>query len=182
MAQQPVVSIFGGSSPRPGTPAYTEAEELGRLLAEAGFAIMTGGYAGTMEAASRGAHLAGGRVIGVTVGLFERQWNSRPNAYVDEVVHFDSLSERLHYLVTQSAAAVAVRGGIGTLSEVALTWSLLQVGEISPRPLVLLGEIWPDVLGRLYGDGAYIRPEHMQLWQAAYTPAEAVNLIRRGVA
>ena len=175
---QAIVSIFGGSSPRPGSSNYEEAQRLGGLLAEAGYTIMTGGYSGTMEAASRGAAEAGGHVIGVTVGLFERTMGNRANPYVTEVIHYETLRERLFHLVERADANVALPGGIGTLSEVALTWSLLQVGEIAPRPFVLLGEYWRDVLYTYYGQGEYIRDADMALWRVVRTPEQAVAAIR----
>jgi hypothetical protein len=172
-----IVSVFGGSSPAPGSPAYQEAYTLGRLLAEAGFAVMTGGYAGTMEATSRGAKEAGGHVIGVTVTDFEENGH-RPNSYLTETVTYTRLSDRLVHLVTRCDAAVALRGGIGTLSEVALTWSLLQVGEIGPKPFVLLGEEWGLLLETFYGRGEYISRPHMHLFQVARTPEQVILLLR----
>lgn len=171
------VSVFGGSAPEAGSPAYQEAQELGRLLAEAGHTVMTGGYTGTMEAASRGASEAGGLAIGVTVAAFERA-GRKPNAYNGEIVRYETLTERLLHLVTRCNAAVALPGGVGTLSEVALTWSLLQTGGIEPMPFVLLGEQWHDLLHTLYADGQYIAETDMHLFAVARTPEQAVTLIR----
>src|SRR5688572_25132480 len=141
MTDVQVVSVFGGAAPKAGTEAYAEAETLGRLLAQAGFKVMTGGYAGTMEATSKGAKEAGGHVIGVSVTQIERRFGANVNPYIDEIVHYESLYERLHHLVVKCSAAVALPGGIGTLSEVALTWSLIQVHEIPAIPLVLMGSL-----------------------------------------
>lgn len=172
-----IVSVFGGSAPRPGEPAYDEAYRLGKLLGQAGYNVMTGGYMGTMEATSRGAKETGAHVIGVTVGLFEQAGRS-PNGYVDEVVHYDTLSERLLHLVKGCQAAVALPGGIGTLSEVTLMWSLLQTGEIEPMPFVLLGEDWRRLMQSIYGTGQYIREADMSLVQIARTPEQAVTMLR----
>lgn len=179
MPSNPVVSVFGASNPTSGDPVYQLAEQMGRLLGEAGYAVMTGGYSGTMEAVSKGAKSAGGHVIGVTVAIFEGPGKrSGPNAFVDEVIRYDTLRERLYHLVTRCNAAVALPGGIGTLSEVALTWSLLQVGETGPMPFVLLGGGWDDLLSHFYGEGQFISPEYMHLWKAAQTPAEALSLLK----
>jgi uncharacterized protein (TIGR00725 family) len=172
-----VVSVFGGASVQLGTPPFEEAETLGRLLAQAGYAVMTGGYGGTMEATSKGAKEAGGHVIGVTVAQIERHFGAKRNPYVDEVIHYETLYERLHHLVVKCGAAVAVGGGIGTLSEVALTWSLIQTGEIPAIPLVLLGQRWADTLNIFYGEGEYIRPHYMDLWRVALTPPEVVSIL-----
>src|SRR5688572_2614470 len=122
-----VVSVFGGAAPQPGSATYEEAETLGRFLAQAGYAVLTGGYAGTMEDTSKGAKEAGGHVIGVSVAQIERRFGANLNPYIDEIIHYESLYERLHHLVVKCSAAIALPGGIGTLSEVALTWSLIQV-------------------------------------------------------
>ncbi len=140
---------------------------------------MTGGYYGTMEAVSKGAKLAGGHVIGVTVSMFEGTGQLTPNAYNDEVVCYDTLHERLYHLVTRCDAAVALQGGIGTLSEVTLMWSLLQVGEIRAKPFVLLGKRWQDLLNQFYGEGEYIRAEHMKLWKCVPTPQEVIRALDR---
>lgn len=180
MEDRKIVSVFGSALVDPGTPDYDEARSLGRALAEAGYTIMTGGYGGAMEAASRGAHEAGGRVIGVTVDLFEKRgFRAGPNPYIDELIHYDTLSDRLRHLVAQCGAAVALPGGIGTLSEIALTWSLLQVGEIDAKPLIVMGKVWSDLLALLYGEGHYIRAEHMALVKTAQTNDEVLEHLRR---
>jgi uncharacterized protein (TIGR00730 family) len=182
MSTSPVVSVFGGASVRPGDPAYAQAERLGGLLAGAGYTVMTGGYSGTMEAASKGAKEAGGHVIGVTAAIFEVAGRRPgPNAYVDQVIRHETLRERVYHLVARCDAAVALPGGIGTLSEVALTWSLLQVGEIAPKPFVLVGEMWRDVLAHFYGDGAYVREASMALMRFARTPEDVLSLLKDGI-
>jgi uncharacterized protein (TIGR00730 family) len=172
-----VVSVYGSSAPQPGEDGYELAHRLGRELAGAGYTVMTGGYAGTMEAVSRGAHEAGGHVIGVTARLFDAMGHEA-NSYIDEEIAYDTLAERLLHLVTRSDAAVALPGGVGTLSEVALTWSLLQTGEITPRPFVLLGEWWDAWMRAYYGEGQYIREQHLHLFQVARTPQQAVTMLR----
>ncbi len=174
-----IISVFGGSSPRPGSPAYEAAYAVGRLLAEAGYTVATGGFTGVMEAASRGAAEAGGHVIGVTTDVIY-QWeaqDNRANAWVKEEIRFPTLRERLYHLVAFCDAAVALPGGIGTLSEVSFMWSLLQTGEIAPKPLILLGEQWQDLLKQFYGQGEYIRPEHMQLLRCLQTPEEIITAL-----
>jgi len=141
-ASQPIVSVFGGAAPRRGESAYRDAEWLGAALAQAGFSVATGGYIGTMEAVSKGAAEAGGHVIGVTCEQLEAWRGVAPNAWVQEEMRFGTLRERLNHLVALGDAWIALPGGIGTLSEISLCWSLLQTQEVGPRPLVLVGEIW----------------------------------------
>lgn len=175
-----VISVFGSSSPEPGSPAYEEARLLGRLLAELGITVATGGYMGTMEAVSRGASEAGGHVIGVTSSYIERFRPIPPNAWVIEEIKYETLSERLMHLVRHNQGMVALPGGIGTLSEAALAWSLLQVGELTPRPLVLLGPRWRSAI-KAYADGGTIRKRDMDLLYFAVSPETAVAHIRHSL-
>ena len=131
------VSVFGGSQPQPGSLAYAEAYELGKLLALAGHTVLTGGYIGTMEAVSRGANEAGGHVIGVTSADIEAWRAVKPNAWVQEERRFVTLQERLNELVLACDAAIALPGGPGTLTEIALTWNLMIVHSTPPKPLIV---------------------------------------------
>jgi uncharacterized protein (TIGR00730 family) len=116
-----------------------QAERLGRLLARAGFTLMCGGYGGTMEAASRGARQAGGQVIGVTMDLFQ---HLQPNPWLTKEWRVKDFFPRLERL-TSADGFVVLQGGIGTLTEATLTWSLLQTGQIPPKPFIFVGEGWP---------------------------------------
>jgi uncharacterized protein (TIGR00730 family) len=140
------VTVFGGSNPKPGSPAYLNACELGRLLALAGHTVLTGGYIGTMEAVSKGTNEAGGHVVGVTCEEIENWRKVRANAWVQEERRFITLEERLNELVHACDAAIALPGGPGTLTEIALTWNLMIVASISPKPLILLGAGWSSVM------------------------------------
>ncbi len=153
-----IISVFGGSSPMPGTAAYEQARRLGGLLARAGYAVATGGYMGTMEAASRGAAEAGGHVIGVTCEAIERWRKTGANPWVKEEIKYPTLRERLYHLVEHCHAAISLPGGVGTLSEIALTWSLMQTREIPAKPLVLVGPLWADTFQAfLRASQSYIR-------------------------
>ena len=171
----PIVSVFGGNAVEINDSGYQEAQELGRLLAGAGYTVATGGYGGTMEAASRGAKEAGGRVIGVTTALF----NSRrlgPNEWVDEEITFPTLYLRLHHLVTFSDALVALRGGVGTLSEVSLSWSLLQVAEMPAKPFVLVGPNWRRIIDA-YGRESTVRRRDLDLLSFAENVHQVLPLL-----
>ena len=168
-----VISVFGSSGPRPGSPAYEEARQLGRLLAQAGHGVATGGYSGTMSAVSQGAAEAGGHVIGVTCDQIESFRPLGPNQWVQEEIRFSTLRERLNHLVVQNQGMVVLPGGIGTLSEMTLAWSFLQVGEIPKRPLVLLGEMWRATIDA-FARPEYVADENLRLVQLVRTPQEAV--------
>src|SRR4030095_13241597 len=112
-AAERIVTIFGGSKCHESDPEYTQAQKVGSLLAQAGFTICTGGYLGVMEAASRGAHEAGGRVLGIVMNQFKTE----PNRYLSEQVATPHFYERLQRLITRSVGFVAIRGGMGTVTE-----------------------------------------------------------------
>ena len=140
-----VVAVYGSAGITAADPDWQIAYDVGRDIAQAGYVLLSGGYSGVMEAASQGASELGGRVMGTSVGLFETR-GLRLNAWVQEPVAFETLRDRLFYLVQAPDAFVVLRGGVGTLSEMSLVWSLLQVGEIAPRPFVLVGEMWRSVV------------------------------------
>ena len=162
--------------PHPGSADYEAARDLGQRLAEAGFVVQTGGYAGIMEAASRGANEAGGHVVGVTCASFEASSSATPNAWVKEVVQQPTLHARVLYLVTNCEGAIVLPGGVGTLSELALAWNLIQVNEMPPKPIILVGGLWQRTLAA-FVDRAYIYPQHTALLTLARTPAEAVDML-----
>ncbi|NJN43948.1 MAG: LOG family protein [Anaerolineae bacterium] len=126
------ITVFGASSPKPGDAEYAQAQRLGTLLAQAGHTVLTGGYMGTMEAVSRGAAEAGGHTIGVTCDEIENWRKAKANDWVQEEWKFTTLKDRLHALVEKCDAALALPGGIGTLAEIAIMWSQLQVGILLP--------------------------------------------------
>lgn len=177
---QPTITVFGSASPQPGSPEYEQARRVGHLLAQAGFAVATGGYVGTMTAVSQGAEEAGGHVIGVTCAQIEQFRPGGANRFVMEEIRYPTLRERLLHLVTQNAGMITLPGGIGTLSEMTLAWSFLQVGEISPRPLVLLGEMWPAVIAGAMA-GGHIAPAHHALLTFASSPETAVAALHTSV-
>jgi uncharacterized protein (TIGR00730 family) len=163
------ITVFGSASPQPGEPAYEEARHLGELLAKAGHAVLTGGYMGTMEAASRGAAEAGGHVIGVTCDEIEVWRNATHNQWVIEVRKFPTLRERLYALVDACDGALALPGGIGTLDEIATMWSQMQVNAMPTRPLILIGAGWKRTFETLINaQAANIRPQHREL--LSYAP------------
>jgi uncharacterized protein (TIGR00730 family) len=141
-----VIAVFGSSRREENSIHYREAYELGWSLARAGYEILSGGYHGSMAAVSRGAREAGGQVIGVTCALFDPL---QPNPWLSEEIKAPNLLERLRTMMERADGFVALRGGIGTLSEVTLAWSLLQTRTLDGKPLVLMGSDWPPILEAL---------------------------------
>lgn len=173
---RPVISIFGSHAPEPGSEDYEMARDIGRMLAEAGYGVATGGYGGVMSAASQGASEGGGLVIGVSSSQVEASRATKLNSWVQLHVPFDALQERLVYLVKNNSGMIVMPGGIGTLSEFSLAWSYMQVGVMPRRPLVLVGEIWEKTI-RAFVSDRYVSPSHTALLSMVTTTEDAVNRI-----
>lgn len=158
------VTVFGGSQPKPGEPAYQDALHLGQLLAQAGYTILNGGYIGTMEALSRGASEAGGHVIGVTCDEIEAWRPVKANPWVMEEWHYRTLQERMFALINNADAFLALPGGVGTLAEITLAWNLLITGILSPRPLILIGSGWQKTVRSFVTAQGELIPEVQRKW------------------
>lgn len=167
-----IVTIFGGSKCGPDTDEYLEARDLGARLAEAGFTICTGGYLGVMEAASRGAREKGGRVLGIVMNQFK----SEPNRFLTDKVATDHFYDRLQNLITRSVGFVALRGGMGTVTEISLVWNKLQTRVLEPRPIVLLGECWREVV-KSFQKNLVVSDADVSLLDFAVTTEEATRII-----
>ena len=164
------VAVFGSSRREENSPLYQEAYELGCLLAQGGYAVLSGGYSGSMGAVSRGAAEAGGYVIGITCAIFDPL---APNPWLSEESKAPDMLARLRCMLERADGFVALRGGIGTLSEVTLAWSLLQTGSLKCKPLVLLGQDWQPIMDafRAHTD---LGSEIASLARVVATPAEAL--------
>ncbi|MEP6741731.1 MAG: LOG family protein [bacterium] len=167
-----IVTIFGGAKCGESDAEYAQARSVGELLAGAGYTICTGGYLGVMEAASRGAHDQGGRVLGITMNQFKAE----PNRYLTDKVATAHFYERLQLLITRSVGFIAIRGGMGTVTELSLVWNKIQTRVIGPRPLVLLGDCWPPIV-REWQKHLVVSDADVALLDFARTPEEAVAII-----
>lgn len=174
------VSVFGSARSRPGTPEYELGVEIARGLAEAGYAVITGGGPGIMEAANKGASMAGG----VSVGLgIELPMESGLNDYVNVGVEFRYFFVRKTVFVKYSQAFVVLPGGYGTMDELFEALTLVATGKITRFPIVLVGsEYWSGMLSWLretmLADGK-IHPEELDLLQVTDDPEEVVKIIKK---
>lgn len=172
------VTVFGGAQPKEGSPAYEEARELGSLLAQRGHVVLNGGYMGTMEAVSRGAHEAGGHVIGVTCIDIEEWRKSKPNEWIKEERRKKTLMDRLTALVEGCDAAIALPGGPGTLTEITLMWNLMIIESLPKKPLILIGQGWDFIFDNYFIEfESYMSPEHRDLLYFAEDVKKAVERI-----
>ncbi len=136
----PAITVFGSARFKEGNPHYALAQTVGKKLAEAGYAVITGGGPGIMEAANRGAQGAGGLSVGCNIVLPHEQ---APNPYLDRVVTFYYFFVRKVMLVKYSSAFIILPGGFGTLDEMTEAITLIQTGKIDNFPVILMGkEYW----------------------------------------
>ena len=171
------IAVFGSSEPREGDPAYAEAYSLGEQLAAAGFATLTGGYGGVMEAASRGAHERGGHVVGVISDIFSHR---DPNPYLLETVPSRDLHERTQKLIDRADGFTVLPGKAGTLSELTFLWALDRIDALR-RPLVLVGPFWSAILRQCREQGV-LSERTADATRLADGPAEAVAILSDGFA
>lgn len=170
------ITVFGGLRCGPESAEYKEALKLGRLLVEAGFDVCSGGYAGVMEAISRGAHEAGGHVIGVTM----EQFKSAPNPYLKKIEPSADFYARLQTLILQSVGYIALRGGMGTVTEISLVWNKLVMNVLPQRPLILLGECWPRAIECLR-EHLVVSDADMTHLLFAVSAEEAIELLKQHI-
>jgi uncharacterized protein (TIGR00730 family) len=172
------VSIFGSARIAPEDPQYAVAEETARLLAKAGFAIITGAGPGIMEAANKGARAAGGQSIGCNIEL---PFEQGANPYVDTLINFRYFFVRKTMFVKYSNAFIIFPGGFGTLDELFEALTLIQTGKIHQFPVVLVGRhYWAGLIRWLHSrvlQEKKIAPGDMDLMLVTDDPAEAAAFV-----
>ena len=174
----PCVTVFGSARFEAGHPYYELARDMGRALAEAGFAVMSGGGPGVMEAANRGAREAGGLSLGCNIQLPHEQ---KPNDYLDKFIEFEHFFIRKVMLVKYSSAFIVMPGGYGTLDEAFEVATLIQTGKLERFPIVGLGgEFWYDLRKfareTLISEGV-IDPEDIKFVHPVESVEEAMSFI-----
>ena len=175
---RPAVSIFGSARVSEGHPAYEEGREVGRRFAEAGFAVVTGGGPGVMEAANRGAKEGGGLSVGFNIELPHEQ---HENPYLDIELTFHHFYARKTMFVKAAEGFVIFPGGFGTLDELFESLTLIQTGKVLHFPVVLFDrEYWQPLVAwireRLLPD-RMISPEDVELLHLTDDPEEAVAIV-----
>jgi uncharacterized protein (TIGR00730 family) len=175
---RPAVSLFGSARVTEGHPAYEEAREVGRLFAQAGFAVVTGGGPGVMEAANRGAKEGGGLSVGFNIELPHEQ---HENAYLDIELTFKHFYVRKTMFVKAAEGFVIFPGGFGTLDELFESLTLIQTGKVLHFPVVLFDRVfWEGLLDWLREKplpGGMISPEDIDLLHLTDAPEEAVSRV-----
>jgi uncharacterized protein (TIGR00730 family) len=176
----PAISVFGSARTRVDDPSYALAEEVGGKLAHAGFAVITGGGPGVMEAANRGALEAGGLSVGLGIEL---PFESGLNDYVDIGLNFRYFFVRKTMFVKYAQGFVVLPGGFGTFDELFEALVLVQTGKVTSFPIVLLGTAyWSGLLDWLRGtvlEHARIGPADLDLLQLTDDPEEVADIMVR---
>jgi uncharacterized protein (TIGR00730 family) len=174
----PAVSVFGSARIGPDAPAYRLGEEVGAALVEAGFAVITGGGPGTMEAANKGAALAGGTSVGLGIEL---PFETGLNDYVNLGINFRYFFARKTMFVKYAQGFIVLPGGFGTLDELFEAVTLVQTGKVTHFPIVLVGvDYWSPLLdwmgSALLGEGT-VTTRELELVTLTDDPAEAVRTV-----
>lgn len=169
------VAVLGSARLTENDTWWAHAHKLGMLLAGEGFVVVTGGYGGLMAAVSRGAHEKGGQVVGLPM----QHWKGiEPNSWNTGVRWSDNYGTRINHIL-RCDAVIALPGGVGTLSEMAMAWAASQT-EKRPLPLVLLGECWPPLIASVR-EHLVVNAIDLNLLQFAATPEEAVQQVQMGL-
>jgi len=169
------IGVMGSARLTESDAWWARSKQLGGLLAEKGFVVVTGGYGGLMEAVSRGAHETGGKVVGLTM----QHWtNVEPNQWNGDLRWSTNYGSRLNHFLNCDGM-IALPGGVGTLSEMALMWAASQT-ESRPLPLVLLGECWPPIIQSLR-ENLVMNERDLSLLRFAGDPEEAVRELEAGL-
>lgn len=177
--ERPAVTIFGSARVGEGSPVYEAARTTARLFGEAGFAVVTGGGPGVMEAANRGARDAGTQSVGFNIILPHEQ---SMNDYVDIGLTFKHFYARKTMFVKSASAFVIFPGGFGTFDELFEALTLIQTGVIETFPVVLFGsDFWAELLHfvrvETLADGL-ISAHDLDRLHVVDDPAEAVRIVR----
>ena len=174
------VCIFGSARTRPGDRYYEAAAQIGRLLAEAGIPVITGGGPGIMEAANKGAVEGGGLSIGCNIEL---PFEQRGNDYANRPLYFKFFFVRKTMFVKYSTAFVVMPGGYGTLDELFEALTLIQTGKVRGFPVILFGKrYWEglvDWLRDTVGEARNLNPEDLHLFHVTDDPQEALQIVLR---
>jgi len=178
----PSVSIFGSSRVNSDDDVYQKAAQVAQLLAENGFGVITGGGPGVMEAANKGASLAGGKSIGLNIQLPHEQ---EPNPYTNLNLSFRYFFVRKVMFVKYAVAYIIFPGGFGTMDELFESMTLIQTHKIKPFPVILVGsEYWKGLLDWIRSvvlKEAKISPSDLDIFQLIDDPEEIVRTIKKTV-
>ncbi len=177
------VTIYGSARVPKDAKLYAETVLMGKLLAEAGYHVITGGGPGLMAAGNQGAHEAGKDSTGLRIRLPHEQ---NTNPYMTNICYFNNFMTRKHMFMMHSKAYIIMSGGLGTLDELSEIFVLVQTGKLPPAPIILYKKaFWQpflDWLRNTVAVGGFIKAEDVDLLHVVETPEEAVAVVKQFVA
>lgn len=172
------IAIFGYADTMPHDLLYEEVKAVARKLAEAGFIIIDGGGPGAMRAATEGAHLGGGKAIGVTFypkDNMEFEGRDIENKF-DEEIKTKNYVERTLTLMKEGQVYVIFQGGTGTISEFGMAWGLAKLYFGHHKPLILYGDFWQKIID-VFSENMLLRPEELKVFKIVNTPEGVLQAI-----
>jgi uncharacterized protein (TIGR00730 family) len=179
----PAVTVFGSTRIRPHDPTYAQGEQIGRLLVQAGYSVITGGGPGAMEAANKGAAEAGGMSVGLNIHLPLEQ---QANGYLTRLLNFRYFFVRKFMFMRYSVALVILPGGYGTLDELFEALTLVQTAKIKPFPVILVDSTYWNGLLQWLRDPVLtqgkISPRDLDIFAVVDRPEEVIPIIAAAAA
>lgn len=148
------IAVFGSAAVSSASREYSDAVEIGRLIAASGSEVLCGGYYGMMEAVCKGCAEAGGVSCGAGLDIFK----TPQNRYLNSMIKFETLGRRLDFFISQSDAFIGLPGGLGTITEILFSLNTFKIGLSEEKKILLFGSEWPDLID-LLRDSFIISPE-----------------------
>lgn len=177
--EHPLITVFGSARTPADNHYYQEAEKLGRMLAENGYGVLTGGGGGIMEAAHKGAFEAGGETVGLNIVLPHEQ---RPNPYQTRSLNFRYFFIRKVNFLKYTIGAFVFPGGFGTMDEFFESITLVQTGKVNRIPLILVGkDFWEPAskwIEESLGGQGYISPDDTELYKIVDSAEEGIEYLK----
>lgn len=172
---KPYIAVFGGSRLSENCDEYLEAYQLGNLLARSGFNLVNGGGKGLMEATAKGTIDGGGIVLGAIVR--DVSWSTQ-NEFSQKIIESEDLISRIGQMYNIASGFIVLKGGTGTLAELAITWNLLSLHTETRKPLILLGNQWFDFLKKIR-DHLFITEDEEDSIKIVNEPEKAILLLKQ---
>ncbi|MBI4091129.1 LOG family protein [candidate division WWE3 bacterium] len=174
------ISILGGAEWQESDTTYLECKSTCELLAKSGYTILNGGGPGVMKAATEGAHLAQGKVIGVTFypkGVHKHFEGRDKTNLIDEEIEANDYFDRTKKLLQLGQCHIVFKGGTGTISEFGMSWASSRIHQGHQIPLILFGHFWHDIVKSL-NEYMYMRIDEFKLYKIVKTPTEVLGFIK----
>jgi len=173
-SRKPRLAAFGSSRIGTETATYQDVAHLSRTIAQAGWDGMTGGHQGMMAAFSEGMHAGNGHIQGITLERFP----TPPDNTLSEEIRAHDFFDRMGTMIEQADAWLVLPGGLGTLAELAMTWDLIAIRVLEPRPLLLYGDMWQPIIATLSDQLVLSADKAFDSIQICHSHEEVLNALK----